>query len=82
VRLFDLAQAGRHEDARVLQRQLTPLSRAVTSQHGVAGLKAAMALVGFAGGEPRAPLVPAPPAAIEELRRLLAEVEAPASTQG
>jgi 4-hydroxy-2-oxoglutarate aldolase len=81
VRLFDLVQAGRHEDARVLQRQLTPLSRAVTTQHGVAGLKAAMDLAGFTGGEPRPPLVPASSAAIDELRRLLVDLE-PALTQG
>ena len=40
--------------------------------YGVAGLKAAMDLAGFRGGPVRAPLLPLPPAAREELRALLA----------
>jgi len=60
VALYDLVRAGRHDDARALQRRLTPLAQAVTSGHGVAGLKAVMDEAGFAGGEPRMPLRPVP----------------------
>lgn len=68
VRLFDAARAGRHEEARQLQARLTPLARLVTTGFGVPGLKAAMDLAGFAGGEPRSPLAPAPAHAVEQIR--------------
>ena len=40
----------------------------VTTGYGVPGLKAAMNLAGYAGGAPRAPLVPLPPATIDQIR--------------
>ena len=52
-RLFD---AGKHEEASRLQAKLIPVNRAVTTKYGVAGLKAAMDLLGYYGGEPRSPL--------------------------
>jgi 4-hydroxy-2-oxoglutarate aldolase len=66
---------GDHARARALQRALTPLATAVGALHGVAGLKAAMDMAGFRGGDPRAPLLPAPPSAREELQRLLARLD-------
>jgi 4-hydroxy-2-oxoglutarate aldolase len=78
VALHQAVRAGRHDDARDLQRRLTPLARLVTTVHGVPGLKAAMDLAGYTGGEPRSPLVPAPPAAIEEIRTALARLAQPA----
>jgi 4-hydroxy-2-oxoglutarate aldolase len=74
VRLFDHTVSGRHELARVLQRDLTPLARLVTVGYGVPGLKAAMSLAGYEGGDPRAPLTPLPAAAIEQLRTELDRV--------
>ena len=58
VQLHEHFRAGRHAEARTLQRRLTPLAKLVTTGLGVAGLKKAMDLAGFVGGEPRAPLVP------------------------
>ena len=58
VRLYELARAGRHDEALALQRALTPLAAAVTTGFGVPGLKAAMALAGYRPGQPRRPLVP------------------------
>jgi 4-hydroxy-2-oxoglutarate aldolase len=75
VKLFDLARAGQHEEARALQRRITPLARAVTATYGVPGLKAAMDLAGYVGGAPRGPLLPAPPEAVATLRRLLDELK-------
>jgi 4-hydroxy-2-oxoglutarate aldolase len=73
VRLYELTVAGRHQEALALQRALAPLARAVTATYGVAGLKAAMTLAGYRGGQPRSPLLPAPPAALSALSgRLLA----------
>ncbi len=71
VRLHELAIAGRHDEARALQRRITPLAKSVTSGFGVAGLKAAMDLAGYQGGEPRSPLRRATPAMIESLKRQL-----------
>lgn len=66
-------QAGDHVRARQLQAALTPLAVAVTSTWGVAGLKAAMDAAGLRGGFVRAPLLPVPAAAREELATILAQ---------
>ena len=75
VRLYDLAAAGRHDEARALQRAMTPLAQAVTSGYGVAGLKAAMDMSGYVGGEVRGPLRPATAQAREHLAKLLKDAE-------
>jgi len=62
---------GNHERARQLQLALTALATAVTATYGVPGLKLAMDVAGLKGGHPRRPLLPAPTAAREELKRLL-----------
>ncbi len=71
VELYDLAQSGRHSEARELQRRLTPLAGLVTSRYGVPGLKAALSLLGFRVGEPRLPLQPIKLEAIDEIRVVL-----------
>ena len=71
VELYELARAGRRDEAREMQRRLTPLARLVTTTYGVPGLKAALDIVGFTGGEPRAPLAPAPPDAVAAIREEL-----------
>ena len=70
VELYDHAEAGRFDEARRLQRALTPLARAVTTEHGIAGLKAAVEFGGHVGGNPRSPLLPISPEARESIRRL------------
>lgn len=76
VQLFEHARAGRLDEARALQRRLMPLARAIGPVHGVPGLKAALDLLGLAGGVPRAPLAPVAPAVVEALRSQLAELRA------
>jgi 4-hydroxy-2-oxoglutarate aldolase len=71
VALYQAAQSGRLEEARRLNEQLVPLGVAVTATYGIPGLKAALDMVGFAGGPPRSPLLPAPPEAVEDIRRIL-----------
>jgi 4-hydroxy-2-oxoglutarate aldolase len=75
VRLFDAFRAGRHDEARRLQREATPLARLVTSSFGVPGLKAAMDLAGFIGGAPRPPLGPAPPQAVDQIKAEMERLE-------
>jgi 4-hydroxy-2-oxoglutarate aldolase len=71
VRLREWVQAGQLDEARELQRRLTPISRSIGGTFGVAGLKAALDLMGFAGGLPRPPLRPAPPAVVDIIRNQL-----------
>lgn len=56
VDLYKSAIAGDHQKARDLQNRLTPVSNAVTSEFGVAGLKAALDMLGYAGRSVRQPL--------------------------
>ena len=74
VALFDLVRAGRHDEARLLQRRLTPLAQAVTGRFSIPGLKVAMEIAGYVGGEVRGPLRPAPPEAHDVLARLYEEL--------
>ncbi len=53
---------------------MTPLARLVTVGYGVPGLKVAMSLAGYDGGDPRLPLTPLPAAAIEQIRTELDRV--------
>ena len=76
VRLFEAAAAGRHAEAREMQRRLTPLAKLVTTGFGVPGLKAAMDLAGYIGGEPRAPLLPVTPDARAQLQAELERLRA------
>jgi 4-hydroxy-2-oxoglutarate aldolase len=68
VQLHQHVRAGRHDEARELQRRLTPLAKLVTTGLGVAGLKSAMDVAGFAGGEPRMPLGPLSPEGASQVR--------------
>lgn len=68
--LYRAFLSGDHARARRIQEALTPLAVAVTATHGVAGLKVAMDLAGFRGGEVRAPLRGVAPAVRDELRAL------------
>ncbi|MCY4076042.1 MAG: dihydrodipicolinate synthase family protein, partial [Acidobacteria bacterium] len=77
VELHDRVRAGRLDDARALQRRLTPLAGLVTSTYGVPGLKAALSLLGYAAGDPRPPLRPVGPDAVDDIRRALAELARP-----
>lgn len=69
-------QDGRYTEARGLQTKMASLARLVTSGFGVPGLKAALDLAGYRGGDPRAPLAPATPEAKEQIRAELARVVA------
>lgn len=80
ARLFRAARNGEHEEARRLQAALLPLATAVTKKHGVAGLKLALTLSGFRGGEVRPPLCGVGVAARDELRTTLERAVAAAGS--
>lgn len=66
--LIDHVRANRHDAARELQRRLMPLARAISTVHGVPGLKAALDLMGYRGGTPRPPLRTVSAEAIARIR--------------
>ncbi len=76
VRIYEHAAAGRHEEARALQRQVIPLARLVTSLHGIPGLKAALGELGYVGGRPRRPLEPIGADAAAAIRRQIEQLAA------
>lgn len=57
-RLYDSLTAGQYEDALIQHYTLYELNKAVSGSFGVAGVKYAMELGGFHGGNPRKPLLP------------------------
>lgn len=56
VEVQRLFREGRHDETRELQMRLLPVNQAVTVTYGIPGVKAAMDLLGYHGGAPRAPL--------------------------
>jgi len=71
VAMRALVQENRLDEARALQQRVTPLARSVGGTFGVAGLKAALDLIGYSGGVPRPPLRPAPSHVIETISNQL-----------
>ena len=68
VDLVKLVKGSRIAEARELQRKLTPIARSIGGGFGITGLKAALDLLGFAGGLPRPPLRPASKQIVETIR--------------
>jgi len=56
--MVDDFRAGRVDDATALQAKIGPLAVEIAGAMGPAGIKAAMSLMGLAGGAPRSPLLP------------------------
>lgn len=75
--IYEAVQRGEHERGRRLQESLTPLALAVTRRYGIGGLKAALDMIGYAGGYVRAPLEDASEDARREIARLLEEAALP-----
>ncbi len=70
-RLAENLRESQHGQAQVWQLRMIPLNAAVTARFGIPGLKAALDLLGYYGGEPRSPLSPPNSDQIEELGRIL-----------
>jgi 4-hydroxy-2-oxoglutarate aldolase len=68
MEIMQLVADNRLERARALQQRLMPLARSVGGTYGVAGLKAALNLLGYQAGVPRPPLRSAPPPVIDIIR--------------
>ncbi len=74
-RLFDLTLEGRRAEALMLQQQLLPISRLIGSTYGVAGLKAALRILGCDVGVPRPPLRPVSETGMAALSEALASFQ-------
>lgn len=74
VELAALVRDNRIAEARALQGRVLPLAKSVGGTYGVPGLKAALDLIGYAGGLPRPPLRPAASQAVDVIRGQLASL--------
>ena len=75
VAIRELFGQGKLDEARALHFKLMPVGRAVTGQFGIGGLKAALDLLGYYGGNPRSPLLYPSPEEVEEIRGILRQAE-------
>lgn len=75
VAIYEAFRAGEHERAREMQQRLTRLTRGVSGSYGISGLKAALDMLGYAGGRVRAPLSDISEEARREIRAVLKETE-------
>jgi 4-hydroxy-2-oxoglutarate aldolase len=77
LRIYELVRAGRLDEAKALQRQVSPLAKLITSVHGIPGLKAALTHLGYIGGPAHPPLQPIAGDAVAQIAHemdLLAEI--------
>lgn len=67
--LYQLFTEARFDEAAELHGRLSRLNQAVSGAWGVAGVKAAMDITGFKGGQPRYPLKPLTNESAKQIRR-------------
>ena len=75
IKIYDFVRRGNFEAARQLQLKMLPVNNAVTATYGVPGLKAAMDMLGYFGGDPRLPLLPASKQERSEIKEILQKAE-------
>jgi 4-hydroxy-2-oxoglutarate aldolase len=73
IDLYRTFKAGRLDEAAELQRRVIPVNTAITGRFGIAGLKAALDMLGYNGGPVRSPLLPISESERETLRSILVE---------
>ncbi len=71
VSILNLFKKGKMNEARTIQSRMTPLAKGVTTKYGIGGLKMAMDLAGYFGGDPRPPLKRPGKEVEGELKRML-----------
>ena len=71
VAIAEAFAAGEHGRAREMQQRLTMITRGIHVSYGISGLKAALDMLGYAGGRVRAPLIDASEEARREIREVL-----------
>jgi 4-hydroxy-2-oxoglutarate aldolase len=58
VKIFELVEAGELAEAKTIQTRLITVNQKIVGLYGVPGIKCALDLLGYFGGEPRPPLQP------------------------
>jgi 4-hydroxy-2-oxoglutarate aldolase len=58
VEIYEFFRAGAYDKAREMQRRLLPVNQKIVGGFGVPGIKCAVDLLGYTGGDPRPPLRP------------------------
>ncbi|MHC4104824.1 MAG: dihydrodipicolinate synthase family protein [Planctomycetota bacterium] len=71
--LYDLCMSGDKVNASKLNNRVSAFNSKVMGDYGVAGVKTAMNLLGYFGGEPRNPLLPLDAGEVEKLRSYFKE---------
>ncbi|MFB0566021.1 MAG: dihydrodipicolinate synthase family protein [Candidatus Aminicenantaceae bacterium] len=74
VKMYDLFQEKKMEEAQRLQLSLIPLNKAIIQIFGIPGIKYALDLLGFYGGLSRSPLLPLDKKGKQEMGRILKEL--------
>jgi 4-hydroxy-2-oxoglutarate aldolase len=75
VEIFKLAQQGDYAGAGDIQRRVLAVNQKIVGGYGVPGIKCAMDLLGYAGGDLCAPLQSVTPETRESIRKLLQEAQ-------
>ena len=75
VQIKKLIEHGNLAEALEIQKKMLPVNKAITAKYGVRGLKAAMDMLGYFGGEPREPLSSLNENDKEQLKQILASAE-------
>jgi 4-hydroxy-2-oxoglutarate aldolase len=75
VKIYDLVEQGDFETARELQLKMLPVNQAVTAVYGVPGLKAALDILGYFGGDPRLPLLPSSQQEKSDIKAILKKAD-------
>ncbi|MEE8541783.1 MAG: dihydrodipicolinate synthase family protein [Desulfobacterales bacterium] len=75
VAICDSVKKGNFDEARELQLKMIPVNKAVTATYGVSGLKAALDMLGYFGGDPRLPLLAVTEKEKQTLRAILEKAE-------
>lgn len=76
VGIYEAFLHERATEARDLQQRLSPLNQKIAVGHGVAGIKAALDLCGYRGGNPRPPLLSVSAPAKKQIAAALREANA------
>jgi 4-hydroxy-2-oxoglutarate aldolase len=71
VEIYKLFQAGDYEKAREMQFRLLPVNQKIVGGYGVPGIKCAVDMLGYSGGDPRPPLRPVNQEARDSIRHIL-----------
>ena len=77
LQIFEWTKAGEWDNARELQLRMISVNKAITADYGIAGLKAAMDMLGRFGGHPRKPLGALSPSDRKALTKILKEAGLP-----